>query len=150
MHAHFYKCHRRSSRYSYWQIAARTIIVRRNNEYFMRRPTFQLVTALQSKQIGELLRQIVEASLPPARRRISTDATTMSAGELRGYLRARAVSAVRDQTRQFSAAYQLDNSLTQELLERALERTVNLLLRELTEQPPLVIPYIEPRLRAAA
>jgi hypothetical protein len=74
----------------------------------------------------------------------------MIAGELRGYLRARALFAVRDQTRRLSAAYQLDNSLTEQLLERALERTVNLLFRELAEQPPLVIPIYEPQLRAAA
>jgi hypothetical protein len=74
----------------------------------------------------------------------------MSAGELRGYVRARAFSAVQVQARQLSAAYQLGESLTEQLLEWALERTVNLLFLELTEQPPLVIPYIEPRIRVAA
>ncbi len=116
----------------------------------MRGPISDLVTALRSKQIDGALRQIVQASMPPARRRISAEAGMMSASELRGYLRARAFFAVRDQTRQLSAAYQFDSSLTEQLLERALERTVNLLFRELTEHPPLVIPIYEPRWREAA
>jgi hypothetical protein len=116
----------------------------------MRRPTSHLVTALRSKQIDAVLRQIVEASLPPARRRISTEAGMMSASELRGYLRARASVAVREQSQQLSATFQRDSSFTEQLFERALGRTVNLLYRELTEQPPLVIPIYEPRLRAAA
>jgi hypothetical protein len=116
----------------------------------MRRPASRLVPTLRSKQIEGLIRQIVEASLPLARRRISTEATKMSADELRGYLRARALVAVGNQSRRFSAAYHLEDSFAEQLLERALERTVNLLLRELTEQPPLVLPIYEGPRRAAA
>jgi hypothetical protein len=115
----------------------------------MRRPTSRFLPAFREKPIDGLLREIVEASLPLARRRICAEAAVMSAGELRGYLRARALVAVRDQTRRLSAAYQLDD-LMEPLAERALERTVNLLLRELTEQPPLVLPIYEAPRRAAA
>jgi hypothetical protein len=44
----------------------------------------------------------------------------------------------------------LERTLAEQLLERALERTVNLLLRELTDQPPLILPICEAPLRAAA
>lgn len=116
----------------------------------MRHSTSQLKPTLRSKQIDGLLRQIVEASLPQARQRIFSKATTMSADELRGYLRARALAAVRDQARRFSAGHCLKDFFAEQLHERALERTVNLLLRELTEQPPLILPMYEAPLRAAA
>jgi hypothetical protein len=116
----------------------------------MHRSNFYLVPAFRQKQIDGLIRQIVEASLPLARRRISTEANTMSADELRGYVRARVHVAVGDQSRRFSAAYHLEDSFAEQLLERALERIVNLLLRELTEQPPLVLPMYEAPRRAAA
>jgi hypothetical protein len=115
----------------------------------MRRRTLHTPSAFRQKPIDGLVREIVESSLPPARRRISTEATTMSAGELRGYLRARALVAVRDQTRRLSAQYHLDDSLAEQLAERALERTINLLLRERTEQPFILPMYEAPR-RAAA
>jgi hypothetical protein len=116
----------------------------------MRRLTSHLSPADRYQQIDGLVRQIVDASLPPARRRVSSEAMTMSAGELRGYLRARAVLAVRDQSRRMAAAHHLDGSLTEQLVERALERTVNLLVRELTQQLRLVIPTYEAPLRSAA
>ncbi len=116
----------------------------------MRGPTSHLNLAIRSSQFDGLLRQIVEASLPTARRQISLEATAMSADELRGYVRARALFAVRDQTRRLSAAYQLENSSIEQLLERALERTVTLLLRELTQQAPLILPMYDAPLRAAA
>ena len=116
----------------------------------MRRPTSHLTLTNRPRQVDGLLRQIVEASLPTARRQISPEATAMSADELRGYVRARALFAVRDETRRLSAANQLDDSSTEQLLERALERTVNLLLRELTQQVPLIMPMYEAPLRAAA
>ena len=74
----------------------------------------------------------------------------MSAGELRGYLRARAFPSVRDLTRRMAAAHCLANSSAEQLAERSLERTVNLLFRELTDQPPLVLPMVEAPWRAAA
>jgi hypothetical protein len=116
----------------------------------MRSPTSHFVLTRRSKQIDGMLRAVVEASLPLARRRMSTAATHMSVGELRGYLRARALFAVRDQTHRLSAAHHLDESLAEQLVERALERTVSLLLRELTDAPPLVLPIYEPPRRAAA
>jgi hypothetical protein len=105
---------------------------------------------LQFGQTDRLLRQIVEASMPAARRRINADTTAMSAGELRGYLRARAIFAVRDQTSRTIAAHLLDNWLAEPLVEQALDRTVNLLFRELAEHRPLVIPLYEAPMRAAA
>ena len=116
----------------------------------MRRPTSHLAPAFHSRQIDGVLCQIVERSLPLARRRISAETAAMSAGELRGYLRARASIAVRDQTKQLSDTYQFDYPSLEQVFERALERAVNLLLRELIEQPTLVIPFIEPRLSSAA
>jgi hypothetical protein len=74
----------------------------------------------------------------------------MNAGELRGYLRARAGLVVRDETRRIAAAHQLGDSVAEQLVERALERTVNLLLREFTELPPLILPVYETPRRAAA
>lgn len=74
----------------------------------------------------------------------------MSAPEMRGYLRARALPCVREQSRRIVAAHQLDDLFTEQLVEQALDRTVNLLLRELTEQPPLVLPMYDAPRRAAA
>jgi len=116
----------------------------------MHRRTSHSLPAFRQKQIDGLIRQIVEASLPLARRRISTEANTMSAAELRGYLQARALIVVGNETRRFSAKYHLQDLFAEQLLERALERTVNFLVRELTEQPPLVLPIYEAPRRAAA
>jgi hypothetical protein len=69
---------------------------------------------------------------------------------LLGYLQARAHPVVRDETQRLSAACHLEDSFAEQLLERALERTVNLLLREFTEQPPLIVPMYEAPRRAAA
>jgi hypothetical protein len=113
-------------------------------------PTSHFVLTRRSKQIDGILRAIVEASLPLARNRISTETNRMSASELRGYLRARALFVVRDQAHRLFAAQQFDDLPSEELLERALERTVSLLLRELTDEPPLVLPMYEPLRRAAA
>lgn len=116
----------------------------------MRRPVTHLTLTNKSRLVDGLLRQIVEAGLPAARQQISPEATAMSADELRGYVRARALFAVRDQTRRLSAAYHLENSSMEQLLERALERTVHLLVRELAHQVPLIMPIYEVPQRAAA
>jgi hypothetical protein len=116
----------------------------------MRRPTSRFLPAFRETSIDGLLREIVESSLPPVRRRICAEVAVMSAAELRGYLRARAHVAVRCQTLRLSAPYRFDSSSMEQLVQRALERTVNLLLRELTDQSPLILPMFDEPLRAAA
>jgi hypothetical protein len=116
----------------------------------MSRPASRLFPAHRNQQIDGLVRQIADASLPPARRRISSEAMMMSSGELRGYLRARAVLDVRDYSRRMAAAHHLDGTFTEQLVERALERTVNLLQRELAHQLPRMIPTYEALPCAAA
>jgi hypothetical protein len=112
--------------------------------------TSQSGPASRTNLIDGFIRQIVEASLETSRRRIFNEATTMSAAELRGYLRARALLSVRYQTQRVAAANQLNDKVAEQLVERALERTVNLLLREFTQQPPLILPIYEAPRRAAA
>jgi hypothetical protein len=116
----------------------------------MHAPTPHSAPAFRSRQVDGVVRQIVERSLPLAQQRVSAETTAMSADELRGYLRARASIAVRDQTLQLPVAYQFDSGRIEQLFERALERTVNVLLRELTQQPPLIIPVYQAPLRSAA
>jgi hypothetical protein len=116
----------------------------------MHRPIHPSPPLLQSNQIDGLVREIVERCLPAARQRIGAAADTMSAGELTGYLRARVMLAVRDQARRTAAAHLGDASVAEQLVGRALDRTVSLLIRELTDERPLVMPMVETPLRAAA
>jgi hypothetical protein len=107
-------------------------------------------SAFCSGQTSALARQIAERSLPASRRAVRADTASMSAGELRGYVRARSLPAVRAATEQMAATCGWDECLVDDLVERALERTVTSIVRELTGQPILVMPIFEPMRRAAA
>jgi hypothetical protein len=76
------------------------------------------------------------------RRQLSADLSRMGVAELRGYVRARAVRPVRRHAREIAAASGHDASVSDVLAGRALERTVQLVIRQLSAAPAV-------RLRAA-
>ena len=63
---------------------------------------------------------------PKYERRLRTDTATMNVAELRGYVRARAVSVVNAQARRLIAQRRWQSAQVDELIAAALERTVHL------------------------
>jgi hypothetical protein len=76
--------------------------------------------------------------------------SNMSAAELRGYLRTRAVSEARTQVRRSIVELRLPHECEADLLAAVLERAIHLMIRDLFVQPVASIPAPHVRLRNAA
>jgi hypothetical protein len=86
----------------------------------------------------QLVRSLSERCIGEVTCRLKADLSTMSAAELRGYVRARALAVLRQQARLLEAETGR-SPLPAEVTLRALERTVHLVIRQLmTTQPALV------------
>jgi hypothetical protein len=94
--------------------------------------------------------EVVDRSLTLVRQRLSGSVRSMCPAELRGYLGARALQPVRDQTRQLLARYSLQDSMFDDVVRRALERTVHLLVCESAVPPVVNVPAAHVSQRAAA
>jgi hypothetical protein len=77
----------------------------------------------------QLVRSVSDRCVEDISRRLQADLSTMSAAEMRGYVRARAVSVVRKQSR-LAAAEAGQECLPEEVFTRALERAVHLVMRQ--------------------
>jgi hypothetical protein len=88
--------------------------------------------------IGEtdsLVREIARLGAAVARSRLKLDGDQLSADELRGYVRARAIGPVRLLAHQLAAKTDHSSDLTDQLAARALERTVHLVVRGMQSRP---------------
>jgi hypothetical protein len=92
---------------------------------------FARVFLLSSKKVGpdQLVRLLSERSVDQVRDRLNADLSTMSAAEIRGYIRARALGVLRCQAR-LVAADAGQPALPDEVVMLALERTVHLVVRQ--------------------
>src|SRR5688572_92998 len=90
----------------------------------------QVGSSLRGNHIDRLVREVVERSMAPVRERLSGIAASMSAAELRGYVRARATQPVRIHAEQILALHRRQEAMLDELVARALERTVHQIVRE--------------------
>ena len=95
------------------------------------------------------MREIAQRSALVTRSRLHLDADQLSVDELRGYVRARAIAPVRWLTHELATEHKISMHQTAQLAERALERSVHAVLREISRPivttPPAYLP-----LRAAA
>ena len=105
--------------------------------------------SLHGNSMDALVREISDRSVAAARSRLKTSTATMSVAELRGYLRARAAQPVRMRARQVMANRRAHSAPMDELIDRALERTVHLLVRETMVQPVVAPPAVHVSFRAA-
>jgi hypothetical protein len=96
-----------------------------------------------------LVQLAAERSLPAIRERLTIDTTAMCLAELRGYLRARAWSVVRQQTRKLLAERNLPADLADSLMSRTLDRTAHTLVRQPIRQPVMPLPTAHVQLRIA-
>ena len=107
-------------------------------------------SSLRGKPLDALVREVAEGSVAQVRNRLSPYAAAMGPAELRGYVRARASRPVREVARQILEHHHLQDTLLDELVLRAVERTVHLVVREQMVQPVITIPPAHVRRRAAA
>jgi hypothetical protein len=96
-----------------------------------------------------LVREIVQRTTVVTRSRLHIDADNLGVDELRGYVRARAIGPVRFQAQQLAEARRLSTDEIEQLIGRALDRTVHLVVREMS-RPVVAAPHIYIPLRAAA
>lgn len=88
-----------------------------------------------------IVRRLGERSVDEVRRRLQTDLSRMSVAEMRGYVRARAIDVLRREARLFGAETGRQTPLPDDVVMRALERTVHLVVRQLltTQSAALVV-----------
>jgi hypothetical protein len=96
-----------------------------------------------------LVQLAAERSLPAIRKRLTLDCSSMPLAELRGYLRARGWSVVREQTRKLLAERNLPADLADSLMSRTLDRTAHVLARQPVRQPVMPLPAAHVQLRIA-
>ena len=101
-------------------------------------------------QTDRLVHEVVDRSIARVRKRLSRSADAMGPAELRGYIRARAVRPVRCEAQQICTRYLLPDSSLNDVVHRALERTVHLLVCEAAAPPVVRMPAAHVRQRAAA
>jgi hypothetical protein len=82
--------------------------------------------------------EVAEQSLVGVRNRLRADVSAMSAAELRGYVRARAIRIVRQQTERWQSERGQNAALPDWALAQALERTTHLATRQLIAGPLVV------------
>lgn len=113
-------------------------------------PRFSIFNHTTTCHDNALAHDIVAHSGAAVMQRLRCDIATMAAAELRGYIRARALSAVRGYVQQAVAERRLSPRQANDLIATALERTVHLVVRELQAPPIIAIPTPHVPLRAAA
>lgn len=91
---------------------------------------------LSARMRDVLVHDIADRSLSQARERLWADLSAMSTAELRGYVRARADAPVRHWAGQVAADRGLTRGVANELLQRALQRTTLVVVRQLSARPP--------------
>jgi hypothetical protein len=113
-------------------------------------PKFRVFKRATMPQDNALVCDIAARCADTVRRYIRCDTATMEAAEFRGYIRARALPIVRTLVQQSLAAPSQSSAQQDKLIAMTLERTVQLLVRDL--QSPLVIAIPLPHVptRAAA
>jgi len=97
-----------------------------------------------------LVHNIANAAARTTAEQLSHNTSKMSVAELRGYVRARALHAVRAQTFQAVAGRRLQRTKVDDLIAAALERTLHLLIRDFLAPPVATIPTPHVRLRIAS
>jgi hypothetical protein len=107
-------------------------------------------SSLRGNQVDRLVRDVVERSMATVRERLSGITDSMSAAELRGYVRARAAQPIRVHAEQILALHRRQDAMLDEVVARALERTVHQIVRQSMMQPVVNMPAAHVRLRAAA
>ena len=88
----------------------------------------------------QLIRDLADRSVADVQRRLRSDLHGMNVAELRGYVRARAFRPVRRLAEQIAAERGWASDLASDLLNRTLERSVQLVMRRLTAQPLVLVP----------
>jgi hypothetical protein len=105
---------------------------------------------VSSDTVESLVREIAQRSAAITRSRLHLDADQLSADELRGYVRARAIGPVRFLTRQLAGDGGTSIDHLERLTARALERTIHLVVRGMLSQPVVAATPAYVPLRAAA
>jgi hypothetical protein len=103
-----------------------------------------------SEDTDSLVREIAQRSAAITRSRLHFHADQLSADELRGYVRARAIGPVRFLTCQLAGNGDKSLDHLERLTARALERTVHLVVRGMLSQPVVASTPAYLPLRAAA
>jgi hypothetical protein len=98
--------------------------------------------------MDHLVQLAAERSLPAVRQRLTLDCTTMCAAEVRGYVRARAWSVVRQHSCELARERNVPAELVGSLVSRALDRTAHAILRQPPRQMvmPLHAPHVQLRI----
>jgi hypothetical protein len=99
--------------------------------------------------VDALVREVAQRSASVTRSRLRLDADQLSADELRGYVRARAIGPVRLLAHQLAEERSVSAEQADLLVPRALERTVHVVVREMS-RPIVAAPLAYRPLRAAA
>jgi hypothetical protein len=109
----------------------------------------QLRVVRNCDSMDALVREVAQRSAGVTRSRLHLDADQLTADELRGYVRARAIGPVRQLMHELAAAHKIPADQENQLVGRALERTVHLVVREMC-RPIVATPPVHLPLRAAA
>jgi hypothetical protein len=83
-----------------------------------------------------LVHEICERSVTEIVARLTEDLAPMAAAELRGYVRSRSHETIRTRAVELAATHRLSAEKTEELFQRALERTVQLIARDQKTRRP--------------
>ena len=96
-----------------------------------------ILTTNLRNEIEELSREIAQRSVQHIRGRLNADIRQMGLAQARGYVRARGRHIVRCQTGLVCAEQrEFDFTAQTVILEKALERAVHLVVRDLLTSPP--------------
>jgi hypothetical protein len=87
-----------------------------------------------------VVRLLGERSVDKVQRRLQADTSLMSVAELRGYVRARATEVLWSEARLLEAETGGQPRLSDDVVTRALERTVHLVMRQLMTTPAATLP----------
>jgi hypothetical protein len=99
--------------------------------------------------MDDLVREVAQRSAGVTRSRLHLDADQLSADELRGYVRARAIGPVRQLIHELVATHGMSVDQENQLVGRALERTVHVVVRDMS-RPIVTAPPVYLPLRSAA
>jgi hypothetical protein len=99
--------------------------------------------------IDQLAQLTAERSMAAVRERLTLDCTTLCATELRGYVRARAWSIVRQQTDKLCAERNLSADFAATLMSRAMDRTAHAVARQRPRKQVTSLPTPHVQLRIA-
>ena len=113
-------------------------------------PKFSVFKPATTLQPDALAHDIAARAAAAVTQHMCSHAALMGAAELRGYVRARALSVVRAGAQRAVAAGRLPATQCDDLIGSALERTVHAVIRELQSPPVVSIPTPHVPLRSAA